>query len=173
MVALRPQPLVRSQPPSVFWGPLSPLPMWLSHLQHPGLPCCLSQSDKPTHRPMLVTPISTIPELSGSQVTAAMKAGVTLYTMAFQALRGSIPPKRRGSPCSCEISQLVSLTPSHSQGHGRLALSNALCMEAAIETGGATAGLIKGIVGTVLGSASEEVCRWQILLNYRCERPVN
>lgn len=93
-----------------------------------------------------------------------------LYTWHF---RFSVLPREEGLLCSCEVILLVLLTHSHSQGHSRLALSNPLGMEAALEAGGATAGLIKGIIRTVLGSASEEVCRWQTLLNYRCERPVN
>lgn len=95
--------------------------------------------------------------------------------VALQALRVFSPPKRRGSLCSCEEILLVPLTHSRSQGHSRLALSNPLLTEAeaGLEAGGATAGQIKGIVRTVLGSASEEVCRWQTLLNYRCARPVN
>jgi hypothetical protein len=47
------------------------------------------------------------------------------------------------------------------------------CLEAAIETGGTAAGLIKGNVKTVLGDTSEEECRWQTLLNYQCEKSVN
>lgn len=69
---------------------------------------------------------------------------------ARQALRGFSSRKRRGSPRSCEVFLPVPLTHSHSQGHSPLALSNPLGMEAAArETGGATAGLIKGIVRTV------------------------
>lgn len=86
--------------------------------------------------------------------------------VALQALRVFSPPQRRGSLCSCEVILLVPLTHSRSQGHSQLALSNPLLTEAALEAGGATAGQIKGIVRTVLGSASEEVCRWQTLLNY-------
>lgn len=67
VVALGPQSLLQSE--LVFLG-LLPRPH--QHFQRgsftantQGCHGCLSQSEKPTHRPMLVTSASTIPELSG------------------------------------------------------------------------------------------------------------
>lgn len=134
----------------VSWVSLSGFPERLSHLQHAGLACCFPQSAKPTHVAKcwrLLLAVSSL-ELPRSHVTTATKVRVMLYTKTpLQALRGCCCSSQENRvSLSCEIIPLVSLTHSHSQGHNHLALSNPLCMEAAVETGGATSGLIKGSV---------------------------